>query len=104
MSVTLGSTSRLRFGELLSVSGIEFWSVLDLPVIPNNADDLTYTVLTGDRIDQLAYQHYGDPVLWWVIARANDLELLPTELYAGQKLRIPSPTYVSQVLFTKATT
>lgn len=103
MSVKLKANSRLRFGELLSFWGIECWDILDLPEIPHNDDDETYTVVTGDRIDKLAYDRYGDPVLKWVIMKANDLELEPTQIYPGQKLRIPSPTYVTQVLFSKAT-
>jgi hypothetical protein len=104
VSVNLKATSRLRFGELLLLDGIECWDILDLPDIPHNDDDETYTVKTGDRLDKIAYDKYGDPVGWWVIARANDLELIPAQVYPGQKLRIPSPTYVTQVLFSKAKT
>lgn len=104
MSVNLNAFSRLRFGELLMLDGIECWDILDLPDIPLNDDDETHTVVTGDRLDKIAYDRYGNPVGWWVIAKANNLELVPTAVYPGQKLRIPSPTYVTQVLFTKAKT
>jgi len=42
----------------------------------------------GDRYWKLANKHYGDPSLWWVIARWN---FAPTEshLSEGQEIRIP---------------
>jgi nucleoid-associated protein YgaU len=104
MTISLSANSRLRFGELLLLEGVECWDILDLPVIPTHDDDLTYTVGTNDRLDKIAYDTYGDPTLWWVIAVANGLELVPTEVYLGRKLRLPSPTYVTQVLFSKAKT
>jgi nucleoid-associated protein YgaU len=102
MSVQITNNSRLRFGNLVSAEGVEFWDVLDLPEIVPQADDLTYTVTSTDRIDLLANQFYGDPVLWWVIAVANDLEILPTAMIPGQRLRIPSARYVLQDLFKKS--
>lgn len=94
--------SRLRFGSPVEVDGIQFWDLLDLPALPEQPDDLTYQVQNGDRIDRLANSFYGDPVLWWVIAEANGLEILPTELNDGMILRIPSPRFVTQQLFRTA--
>jgi len=59
-------------------------------------------VQTNDRIDTIANTYYGDPVLWWVIAVANDMEIVPTQLQVGATIRIPSPVYVSQLLFQAA--
>lgn len=101
MTVRVSKTSRLRFGKLLYVGAIECWEVLDLPKITPQADDLLYTVKDQDRIDLLATKFYGDPVLWWIIAAANDLEILPTHLNTGDQLTIPSPRYVTQVLFSR---
>lgn len=102
MSVDIHRTSRLRFGTLVTVNNVEFWDILDLPDFPHQDGDVSYTVQTGDRIDRIAATYYGNPVLWWVLAVANDLELLPTDLTAGDTIRIPSPVYVSQRLFQKA--
>jgi nucleoid-associated protein YgaU len=99
MAVTVSKHSRLQFDTLLTDSGMEFWDTLDLPDIPVQNDDIQYTAISNDRIELLAYQFYGDPGLWWVIALANNLELLPTALYNGQLLRIPSPTYILQTFF-----
>lgn len=102
MSVQVRQRSRLRFGNLVSVDGVEFWDLLELPKIEPQTDDVVYTVKGHDRIDLLAYNFYSDPILWWVIAAANDMELLPSELNEGDILKIPSPRYVLQVLFRKA--
>lgn len=102
MSVQVGRYSRLRFGDLGIIDGVEFWDVLDLPDLPDQVDDLSYQVQGGDRIDQLATRFYGDPVLWWVIAAANDFELLPTALNEGDIIRIPAPRFVLQELFNDA--
>lgn len=94
--------SRLRFTDYLDIDGVQFWDMVDLPQLQEQPDDISYTVAASDRIDLLAYKFYGDPVLWWVIALANDMELLPTDLHESDVIRIPSPRYVNQELFLKA--
>jgi hypothetical protein len=103
MAVKVRRFSRLRFGELIVVDDVEFWDVLDLPTIVAQPDDLQYQVLRSDRIDLLSQRFYQDPRLWWVIAAANDMEILPTDLNEGDQLIIPSPRYVKQELFKQAT-
>lgn len=102
MSIRVQEGSRLRFGEVVKFDGVEFWDVLDLPDILEQRDDLVHTVVGPDRMDLLAYRYYRDARLWWVIAAANDIEEVPTSLNIGDELRIPSPRYVTQVLFKKA--
>ena len=53
-----------------------------------------YIVQKDDTLAKIAYKFYGDPVLWWVLAVANQLEILPTDLKFGSTLRVPSKTYV----------
>lgn len=103
MAITIPRNSRLRFGRMLGVDGISFWDTLDLPEIPLQPDDLVHQVRDTDRIDLLAYRYYQDPRLWWVVAVANEMEDIPTHFNVGDQLRIPSPRYVTQVLFMKAT-
>jgi hypothetical protein len=81
------------------VDGVEFWDILVLEPIPEQADDLRYEVTEVDRIDLIADTYYGDPTLWWVIAIRNDMEILPTDLNVGRKIVIPSPRYVRNQLF-----
>ncbi|MGC9347458.1 MAG: hypothetical protein ACP5JG_04890 [Anaerolineae bacterium] len=42
----------------------------------------------GERLDQLAYRHYGDPALWRVLATFNHVTH-PLRLPAGQLVRVP---------------
>jgi len=90
MGVRIGTSSRLQLGNLIDYAGVEFWDLLVLPPIPEREDDIEYTVKGGDRIDLIAYRQYGDPSLWFVIAVANDLELLPVHLNVGDTIRIPA--------------
>lgn len=102
MAVQVQRGSRLRFGQVLTIQGIEFWDVLDIPEVLEQRDDLVHRVEGPDRIDLLAYRYYNDARLWWVIAVANGMEELPTELNVGDDIRIPSPRYIHQVFFKKA--
>jgi hypothetical protein len=47
------------------------------------------TVLSGERIDTIAAEEYGDPAKWRVIAEANDLDD-PAILNPGQLLTLPA--------------
>ena len=100
MAVDVGTTSRLQFKELVTVNGVEYWELDLLPKIPLQPDDLYVRVTDQDRIDQLAVKYYSDPNLWWVIATANDMELLPTQLVPDEVIRIPSPSYVRNQMFS----
>ena len=50
--------------------------------------DLHVISVEGDRLDNLAFQFYGDPSLWWYIAKANNLTAL--NVPAGKSLIIPA--------------
>lgn len=48
-----------------------------------------HRVIAGERLDQLAYKYYGDPLLYWLICDANDA-IFPEDLMVpGRVLRIP---------------
>lgn len=104
MALRISKRSRLRFKEFLDIYGVSFWELDELPRVPLDPNDFYYRVKNDDRIDLLATTFYGDPNLWWVIANANGMEILPTDLQPGTLIRIPSPVYVSDVLFTQTTT
>lgn len=82
--------SRLRQAELLTEQGITFWDS-EKTDIAARQDDGKYQVMKGDRIDYLSYRLYGKSPFWWVIASANDLALLPTEMSPGLSLVTPNP-------------
>jgi nucleoid-associated protein YgaU len=47
------------------------------------------TAKQGDRFDILAAREYGNPLLWWVLARANPEVFYPEEIPPGAVIRIP---------------
>ena len=51
-----------------------------------NSDMFVITQM-GDRLDNLAFEYYSDPSLWWFIARVNNLKSKNVE--PGLYLRIP---------------
>ena len=55
--------------------------------VPEKNDDMYFISTEGDRCDNLAFRFYGDPDLWWFIARVNELKTM--NIPAGTKLRIP---------------
>jgi nucleoid-associated protein YgaU len=56
--------------------------------VPDRNTDDYFIAQEGDRCDNLATQFYGNPNLWWFIARANNLKT--NNIPAGTKLRIPA--------------
>ena len=58
--------------------------------VPERNDDMYFIATEGDRCDNLANQFYGDPNLWWFIARVNNLKT--NNIPAGTSLRIPIST------------
>lgn len=43
-----------------------------------------------NRLDLLAYKYYQNPLLWWVIAQANNIFDPFSEISVGTLIRIPS--------------
>jgi len=58
--------------------------------VPKSNDDIYVITQYGDRLDNLAYEYYGDQHLWWFIARVNHINTM--NLTAGTRLRIPVST------------
>ena len=56
--------------------------------MPETNGDLHVISTEGDRLDNLAFQFYGDASLWWYIAKANNLTAL--NVPAGKSLIIPA--------------
>ncbi|MPZ48128.1 MAG: LysM peptidoglycan-binding domain-containing protein [Dehalococcoidia bacterium] len=48
-----------------------------------------YEVSGQERLDEIAYRFYGDPGLWRLIARANNIAD-PLRLQPGQVIWIPA--------------
>jgi nucleoid-associated protein YgaU len=64
--------------------------VLGLRSVPRTPGALTYSVMEGERLDQLAHRFYSDPRKYWLILDANPEVLNPFELLQqGRAIRIP---------------
>jgi hypothetical protein len=75
--------------------GKQVYNTLTMPTIPFAADDIYIISQEGMYLDQLAYNYYKDPSLWWVIALANNLGKGRLSVPSGLQLRIPAnPTNV----------
>ena len=55
--------------------------------IPKKNDDMYFIAQAGDRCDNLANRFYRNPLLWWFVARVNNLKTM--NVPAGTSLRIP---------------
>ena len=74
-----------------TLNGKRLYQTTKYPVLPLNLNDLYVITQESDRFDNLAFQYYGDPTLWWAISIANPN--LPQNSYfppPGVQLRIPS--------------
>ena len=59
------------------------------PKIPLSDEDKFVRPLDGERLDNLAFKHYKDQTLWWVIAQANGLGKGRTILNPNFQIRVP---------------
>ena len=58
--------------------------------VSENNTDIFIITQEGDRLDNLAFQFYGDTNLWWYIANVNNLNHM--NVPADTSLRIPVST------------
>lgn len=58
-----------------------------LPEDPSSPD-ARVTAVEGTRLGAMAYEFYGTPALWWVIADASDV-VDPSDIAPGTELRVP---------------
>ena len=76
--------------------GREVFRTKIYPNIPLRDTDIYAVTQTGDRLDTLAHQFYGDASLWWIIATANNINDATFYVEPGIQLRIPAN--VSKIL------
>lgn len=73
-----------------SVGGEVVFGLRRDSIIADETDSiLEVTKPWEDRLDNLAFELYGDPKLWWVIAELNHILDPFTEIKVGTELRIP---------------
>jgi|TARA_Y100000590_G_scaffold434716_1_gene553343 hypothetical protein len=59
------------------------------PKIPIRDSDIFIYPKFGDRLDNLAQKYYNDVSLWWIIAKANNLDAAHIGLEVDEQIRIP---------------
>jgi len=98
--ISVRKNSWLNFSSLLESKGISFWDQPDFPEITPQSNDIFVTVddRTAGNLDLIAFDVYKDPDLWWVIALANKIELIPTDVIINARLRIPNLSFVNSLI------
>ena len=69
--------------------------------VPEANTDIYVITQSGDRLDSLANQFYGDAKLWWFIAHTNNINTMNLE--TGVRLRISLDLEKAQGLLDKTT-
>ena len=77
-----------------TIDGREVYVPKIYPNIPNDILDTYVATETGDRLDTLGFQFYGNASYWWIIASANNIHDAPIGFTDGTILRIPQD-YIS---------
>jgi nucleoid-associated protein YgaU len=71
---------------------------VELPVIERSPQDRFIFTNSNDRLDNLAFEFYGDPRHWVVLALANNLGKGTLAVPPGIQLRIPPQSIVTDFL------
>ena len=71
-------------------NNIRYYKSTIVPNIPIRDTDIFAYPLYGDRFDTIANRYYGDPNLWWIIAKANEIGKGKISPDPEKKLRIPT--------------
>ena len=80
--IDLGQRYKDRQGNVLKYDTTYYDSV------PERNSDMLLIAQEGDRLDNLAFQFYGNSNLWWLIARVNNLKTM--NVPAGTSIRVPA--------------
>ena len=82
--------SRYRYTKIKkNRNGKRVYKPTMYPTIPIRDNDVFIYPKFGDRLDNLAFKYYGDVSLWWIIAKANNLDAAHIGLEVDNQIRIP---------------
>jgi len=82
--------SRYRYTKIkLNKDGKRVFKPTIYPKIPIKDSDIFIYPKFGDRLDTLAQKYYEDTSLWWIIAKANNLDEAHIGLEVDKQIRIP---------------
>lgn len=83
--------SRYRnLARILDDAGDQYIETSEPVTVPRSADDTFHIVTEKDknRLDLVAWQYYGNYLLWWVIAEASEIRD-PFDVPVDTVLRVP---------------
>lgn len=78
-------------GKIKTSDGKRRYETIYYPNFEFDSSDIYIISKQLDRMDNLAFQYYGDPRFWWIIQRVNNLPGGTFMIPAGLRIRIPSP-------------
>ncbi len=78
-------------GDASARDAVPYLARTILPLASTLKPQSSYTIVAGDRLDNLAAQLLGDPMLYWVLLEANNISD-PASLCAvpGRKIIVPA--------------
>lgn len=85
-------------------NGERRYETMYYPRIPRKDSDIYIIAKSMYRLDNLAWEHYQDTTLWWVIHSANNFQRGTLMVPPGTRIRIPFPLddFELQMLVDKA--
>jgi hypothetical protein len=81
--------NRYEYSKQNTGTGKKSYQTTRIPTIPKSYEDRYIFSREGDRLDQLAYDLYGDPRYWVLLANANKLGKGSLMVPPGLQLRLP---------------
>ena len=66
------------------------------PSIPMKDSDTFIAPVVGEKLENLANRFYGDGTLWWIIAKANNIN--DSTVISNTLKRVRIPTEIQEVL------
>ena len=97
-SVEVSAHSHLVFSSLKQYNEVVFWENPELPDINPTDFDVIHVLNIADRMDNMSSAVYGDPVLWWALALANNIRLQPLQMNPGYQFRLVDGGEISRVI------
>ena len=66
------------------------------PSIPMKDSDIFIAPIVGEKLENLAHRYYSDFTLWWIIAKANNIN--DSTVISNTLKRVRIPTEIQEVL------
>ena len=81
----------VNVSEVIKDDSIKRYSTSRYPIVPFRDTDIYIIGRSRQRLDILAFDYYGDPKFWWIIADANNIGKGTLSVPVNKRIRIPYP-------------